>query len=480
MARHAGINVGVYGGGGRDACLVELYSRDADKVYYFPGTPGLELTQKGRKGEIIYVPRVKEVPDVVKFCIENNVTILDAGSENSLSMGLIDAAEKAGIMGVGPKQEYVRIESDRHFTKELLEKHEVPIADYQAFTDAKQAMNYVEKADRPLVLKTNGLASGKGCEEFYLPDEKEIERAKEWIEAVMIGIPDEGGKIQKKFGSSGDKIIAEKFIQGSEFSYYAYLDGNTYLPLEMLAKDYKNACDEGDDECWKRFESSQKTGGMGAYTPHKMFSPELNEKILSRIVNPTVNAIYNDLGWGYKGVLYFGGTVTPEGDVFIFEINVRHGDPEWEVIGPKLSTPLIEISNGVCAGTLHKVKPEWNGYHFCDVVAAVGRSRRVTSDKKPKGWFPGYPKACGEGYRIEMPEGIFEDENLMVFFAGVNNHPERGLVTKGGRVAHFVGKGLTPEDAREKAYEWVGKARFLDHNDSSNNIIRFRRTIGLD
>ncbi|MEJ2025545.1 MAG: phosphoribosylglycinamide synthetase C domain-containing protein, partial [Deltaproteobacteria bacterium] len=260
-------------------------------------------------------------------------------------------------------------------------------------------------------------------------------------------------------------------MYGTEISFFAYLDGTHCMPLRMFAQDYKPAFDPDDEKSIQALGGNLNTGGTGCYCPHKLVSPWLVNRIIKEIVNPTVNAIYNDLGWAYKGAIYFGLNLDPYDQLGVFEINVRHGDPEWEVIARKLSSDLFEIGTAVWEGTLDQIQQVWNNQHYVDVIAMEGRS------KASKGWNKGYPGRYGKGHRILGLDMI--EKGVTIYFAGVDENPEKGLVTYGGRVLHVIAGDKTLEAAREKAYRNVRLLTFEDHNNDNANCLRFRNTIGL-
>ena len=266
-------------------------------------------------------------------------------------------------------------------------------------------------------------------------------------------------------------MVIEERKYGTEISFFAYLDGKNVMPLRMFAQDYKPAFDQEDKESIEAFGGNLNTGGTGCYCPHRLVSPWLVNRIIKEIVNPTVNAIYNQLGWLYKGVLYFGLNLDPYDNLDVFEINVRHGDPEWEVLARKLSSDLFEIGMAVWDGTLDTVKQVWNQQHYVDVIAMEGRS------KAAKGWNKGYPGRYGKGHRIVGLDDI--SKGIAIYFAGVDRDHEKGLVTQGGRVLHVIAGDPTLEGARDKAYRNIKKIAFLDHYNNNANCMRFRETIGL-
>ncbi|MBW1771992.1 MAG: phosphoribosylamine--glycine ligase [Deltaproteobacteria bacterium] len=448
----------VYGSGGRDHCLADTYgdSQHVEKVYLTPGNPGVTYTPKGKRG-LIEVIRMATFEEVAAFCLENSVDLVDVGSENPLEEGLIDLLNEKGIRTIGPRQEFVRLESDRAFTDDLLQGIGVPKPEYQVFEDPDRARDYVRNIGYQVVVKANGLAAGKGA---VVCDD--VEDAVTAIENIMV---------KKVFGDSGDRVVIEERKYGTEISFFVYLDGEHVMPLRMFAQDYKTAFDPEDRETIERFGGNLNTGGTGCYCPHKLVTPWLVNRIIKEIVNPTVNTIYNDLGWQYRGVLYFGLNLDPYDNLDVFELNVRHGDPEWEVIARKLSTDLFEIGMAVCDGTLDQVKQVWNEQHYVDVIAMEGRS------KASRGWNKGYPGRYGKGHRIVGLDDL--ERGVAVYFAGVDDVSEKGLVTYGGRVLHVIAGDPTLEGAREKAYRNIEKIAFIDHNNDDNNCMRFRKTIGL-
>ncbi|MBW1668153.1 MAG: phosphoribosylamine--glycine ligase, partial [Deltaproteobacteria bacterium] len=436
----------VYGSGGRDHCLADSYadSQHVDKVYICPGNPGIAYTPKGKRG-LIEVVKLANFYRVAEFCLEKGVDLVDVGSENPLEEGLIDILNEKGIRTVGPKKDFVKLESDREFTDKLLQKIGVPKPEYAVFTDPLKAKSYVRNIGYQVVVKANGLAAGKGA--IVCEDAAEAEAA---IEKIMV---------EKIFGQSGNKVVIEERKYGTEISFFAYLDGEHIMPLRMFAQDYKPAFDPDDTESIQRFGGNLNTGGTGCYCPHKLLSPWLVNRIIKEIVNPTVNAIYNELGWAYKGVLYFGLNLDPYDNLEVFEINVRHGDPEWEVLARKLSTDLFEIGMAVWEGTLDQVKQVWNNQYYVDVIAMEGRS------KASRGWNKGYPGRYGKGHKIVGLDDI--GKGIAIYFAGVDEDEQKGLVTYGGRVLHVIAGDQTLEGAREKAYRNIKKIIFLDHNNNN-------------
>jgi phosphoribosylamine--glycine ligase len=460
--REEGMKVLVFGTGGRDHSLADKYgdSQHVDKVYFVPGNPGVSYTLKGKR-ELIECRDIRNFNEVAKFCLENKVDLVDIGSENPLEEGLVDVLNESGIRTIGPKQAYVRLESDRAFTDDILRKIGVSKPEFMVFDNPDEAKKYVRNIGYQVFVKANGLAAGKGAIEC-----DDVIGAENAIDKLMV---------EKIFGASGDKIVIEERKYGTEISFFVYLDGKHILPLRMFVQDYKRAFDPDDADLIREFGGNLNTGGTGCYVPHRLVSPWLVNRIIKEIVNPTVNAIYNrgdlGLGWSYKGVLYFGLNLDPYNNLDVFEINVRHGDPEWEVLSRKLSTDLFEIGMAVWEGTLDQIYPTWNSQYYVDVVAMEGRS------KAGKGWNKGYPGRYGKGHRVEGLDQI--ERGIAIYFSGVREDKEKGLVTDGGRVLHVIAGDATLESAREKTYRNIANISLIDHYNDNENCVRYRKTIGI-
>ncbi len=451
----------VYGTGGRDHSLADKYgdSQHVEKVYFVPGNAGVSYTLKGKR-KLIECIDIRDFNEVAKFCLEKGVDLVDIGSENPLEEGLVDVLNRKAIRTIGPKREYVRLESDRAFTDDILREIAVPKPEYRVFDDPEKAKQYVRNIGYQVFVKANGLAAGKGA--IGCDDVAQAEGA---IDKIMV---------EKIFGRSGDRVVIEERKYGTEISFFVYLDGEHALPLKMFVQDYKRAFDPDDGESIRVFGGNLNTGGTGCYVPHKLVTPWLVNRIIKEVVNPTVNAIYNrgdlGLGWNYKGVLYFGLNLDPYNNLDVFEINVRHGDPEWEVLSRKLSTDLFEIGMAVWEGKLDRINPVWNNQYYVDIVAMEGRS------KTSKGWNKGYPGRYGKAHQLTGLDKI--ERGIAVYFSGVSEDPERGLVTDGGRVLHVIAGDPALEGAKEKAYRNIGYLALLDHNNDNRNCIRYRKTIG--
>lgn len=447
----------VYGGGARNHAICDKYgnSQHVEKVYFCNGNPGVYSTVKGQKG-VIEVVEITDFPAVADFCLENDVDLVDIGSENPLSEGLVDVLNKKGIATVGPRKEYCVLESDRSFTHNLLYRIGVPQPEFRVFDDPEEAKSYVRGIGYQVVVKANGLAAGKGCIVCDTPED-----AARAVDDLMV---------KKVFGESGKKVVIEERKYGSELSFFAFLDGKNVLPVRMMAEDYKRAFDWDDHENIKEFGGNPNTGGTGSYCPHRLMSPWLVNRIIKEVVNPVAREIYR-MGWDYRGVLYFGLNLDPYQRLEVFEINVRWGDPEGQVLMRKISSDLYEIGRAIWEQKLDTISLKYNNQHYVNIVGMEGRS------KASRSWFKGYPGRSGDMHRIK---GIDEVENgIALFFGGTAYDKDGKLATLRGRVLNVVAGDKTLEAAREKAYRNIERIRFLDHRNNNRNCMRYRKTIGL-
>lgn len=448
----------VYGGGARNHAICDKYgnSQHVDRVFWANGNPGVYSTIKGKKG-LIEVVQLESFEDVAEFCIKNNVSLVDVGPEKPLSAGIVDVLNAKGIATVGPKKEYCVLESDREFTDKLLQKIGVPKPEWKAFDDPEKAKGYVRKIRYQVVVKANGLADGKGAIVC-----NNVHEALNAIDLIMV---------QKAFGESGDKIVIEERKYGTEISFFVFMDGKHALPMNMFAQDYKKAFDDDDKANISEFGGNPNTGGTGSYCPHRLMSPWLINRIIKEIVNPVVNTIYNDLKWNYKGILYFGLNLDPYDNLEVFEINVRWGDPEGQVLMRKLSTDLYEIGMALWESKLNQIELKYNNQYYVNIVGMEGKS------KGSKSWYKGYPGRSGYDHRISGLDKL--DDGVALYFGGVRLNQKEELLTLRGRVLNVVAGDKTLEGARKKAYENIEKIKFPDHRNNNKNCMRYRKSIGL-
>ena len=360
----------------------------------------------------------------IAFAKYNAIDFTIIGMDDPLVGGIVDEFEKAGLKCFGPKKNAAILEGSKAFSKDLMKKYNIPTAAYENFTDADEALKYLETAKMPIVLKADGLALGKGvliC--------NTLEEAKEGVKTIME---------DKKFGTAGNTMVVEEFMTGREVSVLSYVDGKT-IKIMSSAQDHKRAGD-GD--------TGLNTGGMGTIAPNPYYTPEIAKQCMKKIFLPTVNAM-NAEGRTFKGCLYFGLMLTPDGPKVI-EYNCRFGDPETQVVLPLLESDLFTVMRAVTNGTLKNTEVRFkNGAAACVIMASGG-----------------YPVAYKKGFEIKMDESV----KGSVFVAGAEIKEGR-LVTSGGRVLGVTATAPTLKEALCAAYKKAEKISF-------ENAF-YRRDIGL-
>jgi len=328
----------------------------------------------------------------------------------------VDRFQTAKIPIFGPTKGATQIESSKAFSKELMQKYGIPCGQSKTFCDFNHAKEYLKEQASPVVIKASGLAAGKGVIIV-----KQLQQAIDILSSIME---------ERVLGEAGETVIIEEFLTGREMSYFAFSDGRTVLPMV-------NACD------YKRVNDGDKgpnTGGMGSYSPAYFYTPELGEVIMDTVMKPTIRAMEKEKR-PYKGVLYGGLMINEEG-IKTLEFNARFGDPETQVILPRLKTDLVEIMMAVVDGTLDQVKIECTDEVCVGVVMASG----------------GYPGAYQSGYPISGLDDV--DKDVMVFHAGTKLGPDNEVLTNGGRVLSVVALGKTIAEAREKVYSNISRIYF--------------------
>ena len=405
------MNVLVIGNGGREHAIVQALKKSpkVDKIYAMKGNAGI-----GELAELVNVDYcdLKAVGDWVDAHKDVEYTVI--APDDPLALGLADELESRGHRVFGPRKNAAIIEASKAFSKELMKKYGIPTAKYETFSDYESAKAYVDTCDIPVVLKADGLALGKGvliC--------KTREEAQEGIKEMML---------DKKFGSTGNKVVVEEFLEGPEVSALAFTDGKTIKPM-ITSCDHKRAFD-GDE--------GLNTGGMGTFAPAPFYGERTEKEVMEKIMLPTMHAM-NAEGRTFKGVLYFGLMKTKDG-MKVIEYNSRFGDPETQVILPMLKTDLMEIFEAVTDERLADIDIEWaDGACVCVVLASGG-----------------YPVKYEKGKEISLGD---LDEDVVLCHAGTKRKDGK-LVTDGGRVLGVCAKGETIEDARKKAYKNVEKIKF--------------------
>ncbi|CCQ93114.1 phosphoribosylglycinamide synthetase [[Clostridium] ultunense Esp] len=401
----------VIGGGGREHALVwkMAQSPKVEKIFVAPGNGGTRDFAEN-------VPiGANEVEELLTFAREKKIDLTVVGPEEPLLLGIVDRFEEEGLPIYGPNRRAALIEGSKSFAKGLMKKYGIPTARYEEFTSYEEAAEALREAHYPLVLKADGLAAGKGV--VIVRSQAEAEKA---LREMMV---------DRIFGKAGEKIVIEEFLEGEEVTLLAFVDGKTVLPMEE-AQDHKPVFDGN---------RGPNTGGMGAYSPVPHLPSGWKEMAYRTILFPIVEAMWRE-GIHYRGVLYAGLMLTQEGPKVI-EFNCRFGDPEAQVILPRLENDLLEIMEKSLEGRLHEVTLTWKEEACLTVI--------LTS--------PGYPGAYPKGLPISM-KGELSPE-LLLFHAGTKEEAGR-LVTAGGRVLAVTALGSTIYEAREKAYREVGKIDF--------------------
>lgn len=402
------------GGGGREHALIRklLESEKVEKVYCAPGNGGISCDAQ------CFSVGATDIDGMVSLAKELKVDCVFVAPDDPLAAGMVDAMEKEGIRAFGPRANAAIIESSKVFSKNLMKKYSIPTAGYEVFENSKDALSYIKEQNKyPVVIKADGLALGKGV--IIAQNEAEAEDA---VHTIMD---------DKKFGASGNKVVIEEFITGPEVSVLAFTDGKCVKPM-VSSMDHKRAYD-GD--------KGPNTGGMGTISPNPYYTPEIADRCMKEIFLPTIEAM-NKEGRTFKGCLYFGLMLTADGPKVI-EYNARFGDPETQVVLPRLKTPLCDIVDAVIDEKLSDLDIQWS-YEACAcVVMASG----------------GYPGSYPKGIEIKGLDSKGQVEGACVFHAGTAL--EDGVFkTAGGRVLGVTALGTDLKEALKKAYAAVEKITF--------------------
>jgi phosphoribosylamine---glycine ligase len=401
------MNILLIGSGGREHALAWAIGRSplCDKLFVAPGNPG--IGQIARLTEL----KVADHAAVIAFCRAENIGLVVVGPEAPLVAGLGDDLRAQGIKVFGPSRFAAQLEGSKGFTKEICDRYDIPTAAYGRFTERAAALAYVEEHGAPIVIKADGLASGKGVTVAM-----DLETAKAAVEDIFSG----------KFGI-GDCVI-EEFLEGEEASFFVLSDGTNALPL-ATAQDHKRVGD-GD--------TGPNTGGMGAYSPAPCMTQALCDEALDRIVKPTIRAL-SDMGHPYVGVLYAGLILTEQGPKLI-EYNARFGDPECQVLMMRLKDDLVPLLLACCDGTLDKATAQWLDDPALTVVMCA----------------KGYPGETAKGSEIRGLDGAAAMEGVEIFHAGTAER-NGAIVAHGGRVLNVTARGKTVRQARDRAYAAVDR-----------------------
>ncbi|MNI05942.1 Phosphoribosylamine--glycine ligase [compost metagenome] len=396
----------VVGSGGREhaICWALAKSPKAGVIYCAPGNAGIaEVAQ--------VVPiQVHEFDRLTEFAKEKNVELVVIGPDDPLVDGIVDAFEEKNIPVFGPRKNAALIEGSKTFMKDLLKKYNIPTAAYEKFDHYESAQAYLDNQTLPIVIKADGLAAGKGVTVAFTREE-----ANEALKNIMV---------DKVFGDSGSQVVIEEFLEGQEMSILAFVDGETVRPMSA-AQDHKQVFD-GDQ--------GPNTGGMGTYSPLPHITDSIIEETIETIIKPTAKAMVSE-GRSFRGVLFAGLMITPDGKPKTIEFNARFGDPETQVVLPRLKSDLVDIFLAAINGTLDEVEISWSDEAAVCVVLASG----------------GYPASYPTGLPILGLEQAKQNGSL-VFHAGTAANDAGDLVTNGGRVLGVIGLGSDIADARSKAY----------------------------
>ena len=400
------MKVGIIGSGGREhaLCLSIKQSSKVEKIYCFPGNAGTSEIAQNVEIDLSDFNKIKE------YSITNEINLLIVGPEKPLVDGIVDFFNDSGINIFGPDKISSQLEGSKIFTKKICEDYKIPTAKFAIFGNSSQAISFLDNAQFPLVVKADGLASGKGV---YICENKA---------SAEIGIKE---IFNGKFGIAKD-ILIEEFLDGEEMSYFIVSDGKKIKSFET-AQDHKRVL-EGD--------KGANTGGMGAYSPSRLINPALEEKILNKIIKPTIQAL-RDMGSNYKGFLY-AGLMIVKGEPYLIEYNVRMGDPECQTILPKLKTDLLEIIEACCQEKLKDLKIEWHDKKsLCIVLCSKG-----------------YPDKYNNEVLIDNIEKLNLTKNDFIYHAGTKKIKNK-IYSNGGRVINFVSLSSNFKKSRDKALELI-------------------------
>ena len=415
----------IVGGGGREHTIAETLKKSpkCGKLYMAPGNGGTAAIAEN-------LPiKATDVDGIVAAAKEKKVDLVFVAPDDPLMLGTVDALEAAGIRAFGPRANAAIIEGSKVFSKNLMKKYGIPTAGYEVFDNSADAIAYIKAQNTfPAVIKAEGLALGKG-----VIIAEDMAAAEAGVHEIMD---------DKAFGDAGNRVVIEEFLTGPEVSVLAFTDGKTVVPM-VSAQDHKRALD-GD--------KGLNTGGMGTFSPSRIYSEELAAVCMETIFKPSIEAMARE-GRPFKGVLYFGLMITNKGPKVI-EYNARFGDPETQVVLPRLKTDFIDIINAVIDEKLDDITIEWENNACVCVVAASG----------------GYPVKYNKGYEIKGLDKLAGKDDIMVFHAGTDIKDGK-LVTSGGRVLGVTAKGAGLDEAIKKAYAAIAEVEFTD--------IHYRRDIGV-
>jgi len=412
----------IIGSGGREHAICKKISESpqVSKIYCIPGNAGTSEIAENIEIDLDNFDKIKN------FLIKSKVDLVIVGPEKPLVNGIVDFLEKEKIKVFGPKKNPSRLEGSKIFTKKICKKYNIPTANFGIFENTKDTINFIKSSNFPIVVKADGLASGKGvyiCENSY--------SANKAVKEIFDG----------KFGEAKNVLI-EEFLKGDEMSFFVICDGKNFQNFQT-AQDHKRAF-EGD--------KGKNTGGMGAYSPSGLINHDLEKKIIDKIIIPTLKAV-EDLGENYKGFLY-AGLMIKDNEPYLIEYNVRMGDPECQTILPLLKTDFLKILNSCCDETLDKLEIEWKDQKsLCIVVCSKG-----------------YPGEFKSNIKIDNLKKLNLDKNDFIFHAGTKKNNGE-IFSNGGRVLNFVSISSNYKESRDKVLKLINNLNW------SNSF--FRKDIGF-
>jgi len=414
----------IVGSGGREHAIAwkVKQNRKVSDLYCAPGNGGIS--------ELATCVDISAtgIDALVTFAKKEAIDLTIIGMDDSLMLGLVDAFEAQGLRVFGPRKNAAIIEGSKVFAKELMKKYDIPTAAYEVFSEEAKAKDYLETCAYPIVVKADGLALGKGV--LICENQEEAMTA---IDEIMV---------DKKFGQAGNTIVIEEFMTGPEVSVLSFCDGDTLIPM-VSAQDHKRAFDK---------DQGLNTGGMGTFSPSKYYTDEVHQFCLDHIYQKTLDAMKAE-GRSFTGIIFFGLMLTPSGPK-VLEYNARFGDPEAQVVLPRLKTDLIDIVEAAIDGRLNELTLEWDQRATVCVVLASG----------------GYPLAYQKGYEITGLKEQKKKDDVIVFHAGTKLE-DQAYKTNGGRVLGLTAIGKDIDAARKTAYQVVSEVDFIDK--------QFRTDIGI-
>ncbi|MDB5491347.1 MAG: phosphoribosylamine--glycine ligase [Micavibrio sp.] len=405
------MNILLIGSGGREHALAWLLKQSprCGKLYCAPGNPGI-----ADSAECVAIA-IDDLDGIITFAKDKKIDLVIVGPEGPLVGGLADMLDRHGIAVFGPSSEAAQLEGSKAFMKDFVSRHKIPTAAYGRFTDADEAERFIRKTGAPIVVKADGLAAGKGVI-IALSVEEAITATREMLSGVA-------------FGAAGREVVIEEFLDGEELSYFVIADGRTFVPLTS-AQDHKRVGD-GD--------TGLNTGGMGAYSPAHLMTPEMEQKILDRMIRPTIDGMMRENN-PFKGVL-FAGIMVVKGEPILLEYNTRFGDPECQTILSRLDYDLVTLLDAAARGKLDTIRDQvkWkDAVALCVVMAAEG--------------YPGTPRKDTVIRGIDLADTV---EGVKVFHAGTARNEKGEIVAAGGRVLGVTAYAKDVATARANAYQAV-------------------------